>query len=181
MHHFFKHCVLILVDQTAILSLVIGSVIIFAGSFLIMEVLVRVLSRAARRAGAHKSVVITLRELLFAIWIVVAISVVVSYTGLANLFTALTISGIAGLVISLALQSTFSNVISGALLLSDGTVHVGDIVQFSGLKGEVVRLSLRNTWIKTEQGAVAIIGNSNLASGPVVNISGSHRLLKKLE
>ena len=168
-------------DQTTLIGLVVGSTAIILGSFLVMQILIRVIGGAARRAGARPSLIRTTRDLLIIVWAVLAVSSVASFTGLATLFTTLTISGIAGLAVSLALQSTLSNIISGILMFTDGTVHVGDIVSYGGMKGEVIRLSLRNTWIKTEQGNVAVIGNSTLMAGPVVNISGTERLMKKLD
>ncbi|HYB83845.1 MAG TPA: mechanosensitive ion channel domain-containing protein, partial [archaeon] len=84
------------------------------------------------------------------------------------------------IALSLALQATLTNVISGILLLVDGSVRVGDSVQYGVVKGEVVKLGLRNTWIRSDEGNLVVIGNSQLASGPLINYTPSQRLLKKL-
>lgn len=114
------------------------------------------------------------------IWIAISISGVATYTGLASTFTALTISGIAGLTISLALQTTISNIISGIFLLSDGTIRVDDEIEFSTIRGVVVKIALRNTWIQTKDGKIAVVGNSNLSGGPFINHSATARLEKKV-
>ena len=114
------------------------------------------------------------------IWVVVAISGVATFTGLASQFAALTISGIAGLTISLALQSTIQNIISGFLLFSDGAIRVDDEISCGGIKGKVVRMALRNTWIRTDDGKIAIIGNSTLTSGPLTNHSATERLNRRI-
>jgi len=143
----------------------------------------RFITRIARRAGASKQTESSVRDLMGVIALLVALGVISTVSGLSSYFTALTISGVAGLAASLALQTTLSNIISGILMLRDGTVHVGDDIQYGGpggLRGEVVRLSLRTTWIKTSDGHIAVIGNSNLSSGPILNFSATARLEKKL-
>lgn len=116
---------------------------------------------------------------------IVGVAAATAYlTGVSSEITTLTISGIAGLAISLALQNTISNVISGVLLLNDGIIRLGDDIQYGGpggVRGEVVKLSLRSTRVRTPGGVITIIGNSNLSAGPILNYSASARLGKKLQ
>jgi small-conductance mechanosensitive channel len=109
----------------------------------------------------------------------VIVTVILSLTGLASEFTEITISGIGALSVSLALQNTLSNIISGILLFYDGVIHLNDTVEFGSVKGKVVRLALRNTWIKMDSGQIAVISNSQLAGGPLINHSAAERLSKK--
>ena len=115
--------------------------------------------------------------------ILAAVGVLTTISGLSSYLTALTVSGIAGLAISFALQNTISNVIAGVLMQHDGVVRLGDDVQYGqgGVRGEVVRLSLRTTWLKTKDGVVVVLSNSNLASGPILNYTSLARLERKLE
>ena len=105
-------------------------------------------------------------------------------TGISSEITTLTISGIGGLAITLALQNTISNVIAGVLLLNDGIIRLGDDIQYGGpggVRGEVVKLSLRTTWIRTSEGVITVIGNSNLSAGPILNYTARARLEKKMQ
>ena len=154
------------------------AIVIIAGSFL-----TRFVIRIARRAGAPKQTESSIRDLMGVILLLIALGVITTVSGLSSYFTALTISGVAGLAASLALQTTLSNIISGLLMLRDGTVHVGDDIQYGGpggIRGEVVHLSLRTTWLRTSDGHIAVIGNSNLSAGPILNYSATARLEKKL-
>lgn len=137
--------------------------------------------RVARRAGASRSVTSSVREWAVVLMIMLAVASVASITGISTEFTTLTLSGIAGLAVSLALQSTFSNVIAGVLMLRDGVVRVGDMVEFSSVKGEVVKVSMRTTWIRREDGVIVVIGNGNLSSGPIINHTAKERLAGKIE
>ena len=150
------------------------------GFWLVSQLLVRTVTAAARRAGVTQGQVRLIKEGIDSVFIVLAIIVVVHLSGLTSEFTTLTLSGIAALVLSLALQATLSNVISGILVLFDNTIRVKDLIGYSGAKGEVVKIGLRNTWVKTPEGNVVIISNSQIANGPLINYTAGGRLLKKL-
>ncbi|HYA55455.1 MAG TPA: mechanosensitive ion channel domain-containing protein [Nitrososphaerales archaeon] len=166
-----------LVTTIAELVVTLG-IIVVVGSLL-----TRFIVRIAHRAGASKQTDSSIRDLMGVIVLLAALGVVSTVSGLSSYFTALTITGVAGLAASLALQTTLSNIISGILMLRDGIVHVGDDIQYGGpggLRGEVIRLSLRTTWLRTSDGHIAVIGNSNLSSGPILNHSATARLEKKV-
>ena len=66
--------------------------------------------------------------------VLVIVTVILSLSGLASEFTAITISGIGSLAVSLALQNTLSNVISGILLFHYGVIHLNDTVEYGSVK-----------------------------------------------
>jgi small conductance mechanosensitive channel len=143
----------------------------------------RVVRKVALKAGAPKSVATSVTEWMGVLTLIGAVAAVTTFTGLSSQLTALTLSGIAGLAVSLALQSTISNVISGVLMQHDGVIRLGDDVQYTpgGVRGEVVKLSLRSTWLKTKDGVVVVISNSILAAGPILNYTSLGRLQRELE
>ncbi|MGB6501668.1 MAG: mechanosensitive ion channel domain-containing protein, partial [Thermoplasmata archaeon] len=51
----------------------------------------------------------------------------------------------------------------------------------SGVRGTIVRVAVRNVWIRTKEGDIAVIGNSNLKSGPLVNYTATRRIDARLE
>jgi small-conductance mechanosensitive channel len=136
------------------------------------------------KAGASKAVANSVRSWLYLLMLVGIVAGVTYLTGVSSELTTLTISGIGGLAVSLALQNTLSNIISGVLLLNDGIIRLGDDIQYGGpggVRGVVVKLSLRTTWIRTEAGVITVIGNSNLSAGPILNYTAKARLEKKLQ
>jgi small conductance mechanosensitive channel len=153
---------------------------IIAGSWLVSELLVRLITRGAKRAGASTDLIRSVREALSILWVIFVAVGLVSVTGIGSIFSFLTLSGIAGLAISLALQNTLTNIISGILILSDGVLRLHDSIEYSGVKGKVVKIGLRATWVKTDSGDIAIISNNYLANGPLVNFTAGQRLEKKL-
>lgn len=157
--------------------------IFIAGAAIVGTLFIRLVTAIALKAGAPKRVVHTARQWLGVLVIVGVVAGVAYLTGLSTDITTLTISGIAGLAVSLALQNTLSNVIAGVLLLNDGIIRLGDDIQYGGpggVRGEVVKLSLRTTWLRTKDEVITVIGNSNLSAGPILNYSATARLEKKL-
>lgn len=165
--------------MVSILGLVVGVVLGTAVTILIEEVISFLIRRAAKVAGASSTVIRDVGAAMRVIAILVVIAGILSFTGLASEFTALTLSGIGALAVSLALQNTLSNIISGIFLFSDGLIHLNDTVEYSNVKGKVVRIALRNTWIKMDSGEIAVISNSLLSGGPLINHSATARLSKK--
>jgi small-conductance mechanosensitive channel len=160
-------------------ELVLGSVIIIAFFALVGEGVSRLIRRAGEKAGFKETTLGGIRDATRAIWIVLAVVGVAYYAHLFSELSVLAVSTVGGLIVSLALQATLSNVIAGLFMLEDGTLRVGEQITFSSINGTVVRVTLRTTWILTDKGSIASISNSNLMSGPLIISSGTPRLLHK--
>jgi len=92
------------------------------------EVISFLVRRAARKARAGMTVLRDIKTGMRLIALLLILSDVLSASGLSSLFATLTVSGIVAVAVSLALQSTLSNVISGLLLFSDGVLRLGDMI-----------------------------------------------------
>jgi small-conductance mechanosensitive channel len=154
---------------------------IFAASvFVAEEVVSLVVRRTARTARAGPTVIRDIKTGLRLVAVALIVSDALGASGLSSVFTTLTVSGVLAIAISLALQTTLSNVISGLLLFSDGVLRLGDTIEYGGNKGKVVRIGLRNTWIKTDgPGSLVVISNSSLSGGPLRNHTATERLTRK--
>lgn len=73
--------------------------------------------------------------------------------------------------IGLGLQQTFNDLISGLILLGEGTVEVNDIVSFDGMIGKVKNIGIRTSSVETRDKIVLIIPNSKLVGENVTNWS----------
>jgi small conductance mechanosensitive channel len=152
------------------------------GAGIFIWILSRVLRRIARLAGARRATDRSIRDGLLLLWAVVTVGTFLYVSDLATTFSILTVSGVAGLVVSLALQATLTNMIMGIFLLSDRLISVGDVIDYSNgsLRGRVVRVALRNTWILNEQGQISVLNNSTLAAGPLINLTKSSSFAREL-
>lgn len=73
--------------------------------------------------------------------------------------------------IGLGLQQVFHDLVSGIILLFEGTIQVGDVVDLKNVVGRVTEIGLRTSKIKTREDVYVIVPNSKFTSGDVVNWS----------
>ena len=77
--------------------------------------------------------------------------------------------GVFSLVVGLALQDLLKDIISGFSIVFEGLYNIGDWIEISSFKGEVIATSLRTTRIRAYTGEVIIISNRNITE--LVNYS----------
>ncbi len=73
--------------------------------------------------------------------------------------------------IGLGLQEMFTNLISGIILLLEGTVEVGDIVIVDNTVGKVNKIGFRTCEIETRDEIMIIVPNSKMVTDKVINWS----------
>lgn len=73
--------------------------------------------------------------------------------------------------IGLGLQEMFTNLVSGIILLIEGTVEVGDVLVVDGMVGKVSKIGIRTSKIENRDGITVIVPNSKLVTNNVVNWS----------
>jgi small-conductance mechanosensitive channel len=68
-----------------------------------------------------------------------------------------------------------NNFVSGLILLFERPVHVGDIIEVGDISGEVSRIGIRASTLRTWQGAEILVPNAQLVTSPVTNWTLSDR------
>lgn len=108
------------------------------------------------------------------VW-VIAIAISLQSIGIN---VSILIAGSAALFVGIGfgLQALFNDLVSGILLLIEGTVKVGDIIEVDGTVGKVTEINLRTSNIITRSDTVIIVPNHNFVSEKVIN--WSHNDLK---
>ncbi len=74
-----------------------------------------------------------------------------------------------GVGIGFGLQNVVSNFISGLILLFERPLKVGDNIELGAVKGEILRIGIRASSVRTGDGAEVIVPNSKLISESVTN------------
>ncbi len=100
--------------------------------------------------------------------------------GLAALGVDLTkitiLAGALGVGIGFGLQNVVNNFVSGAIVLFERKINVGDAVRISDVEGRVQQMGMRACTVRTWEGAEVIVPNASLTSEKVVNWTLSDRL-----
>jgi small-conductance mechanosensitive channel len=79
------------------------------------------------------------------------------------------LAGAVGVGVGFGLQTIVNNFISGLILLFERPIRVGDAIQIGEFQGEVRRIGIRASTVRTWEGADVIVPNSHLVSERVAN------------
>ena len=152
--------VLELVEATTVIVLArIGLVLVRRG-----------LRRARRVSSMDEGKQFIIRRLLTSVVWTLAAMGVLSVLGVD--LTALWAGSAAILVgVGIGLQGFFNDVISGFVLLFEGGVAVGNVLEVDGELARVERIDLRSTRVVTVAGELIVLPNSKVAGEAVVNLS----------
>jgi small-conductance mechanosensitive channel len=109
-------------------------------------------------------------------YVVAVIGFVLALAALGVDLTKVTLlAGALGIGIGFGLQNIVNNFVSGLILVLERPVKVGDQVAIGDLLGDVRRIGIRSSTVRTVQGAEVIVPNSDLVSKQVVNWTLSDR------
>jgi small-conductance mechanosensitive channel len=79
------------------------------------------------------------------------------------------LAGALGVGIGFGLQNVVNNFVSGLILLFERPVQTGDMIEVGPLQGEVKRIGIRSSTVRTFDGADVIVPNASLISDRLVN------------
>ncbi|MDB4534655.1 mechanosensitive ion channel, partial [Vicingaceae bacterium] len=83
-----------------------------------------------------------------------------------------------GLGIGFALQDVFKDLISGIIILFEGNVSIGDILEVDGVVGTVKEIKLRTSLVRTRDGIYIVVPNSRVVNDKVINWSTNTRMTR---
>jgi small-conductance mechanosensitive channel len=153
-----------------------------AVSFLIAEVLDRLIARRAKRVGelvtrselspAAETRLRLIRRLIFVVIVLIGVAIAVqrNFPEARSIATGiLASSAVLGLVIGFAARQTLANAIAGILLAITQPIRLGDLVTFEEQTGQVEDMKLTYTYIRLDDGRRLIVPNERLAQSSVIN------------
>ena len=79
------------------------------------------------------------------------------------------LAGAFGVGLGFGLQNIVNNFVSGLILLFERPVKVGDVIQLGEHQGDLKRIGLRASVVRTLQGSEVIVPNGQLISEEVIN------------
>jgi small-conductance mechanosensitive channel len=85
------------------------------------------------------------------------------------------LAGALGVGIGFGLQEVVNNFISGLILIFERPIKLGDTIEFAAIRGNVIRIGIRSSTVRTFDGAEVIIPNGHLISNEVTNWTLSDR------
>lgn len=112
-------------------------------------------------------------------YIIMALAIIISFSTVGFELSALTVfAGVVGVGIGFGMQNIASNFISGVILLFERPIKVGDRVIVDDIIGDVDRINMRATVIKTLDNEHIIVPNSYFLEEHVINRSYSDKVMR---
>ncbi len=128
-----------------------------------------------QRIGVERGLSYAISKLLH--YTILGLGFILGVAALGVNFTQVSILiGAFGVGIGFGLQSVVNNFVSGLILLFERPIHVSDTIQVGDLLGEVRRIGIRASTVRTRQGADIIVPNAQLITERVTNWTLSDRL-----
>ncbi len=160
----------------------VGNIFVILVIFLIAGFLARMLrivlkKHFSRREWIDKGKEFTMLKLLT--YAVYAIAFIVAIESIGADLSSLLIASAALLVgVGIGLQHIFADLVSGFILLFEGTFKVGDVIELNGLVARVDRIDIRTSKVVTRDGNYIIIPNSTLTRDNIINWSHSSQMAR---
>lgn len=141
--------------------------ILVAAKFLIWGMKRAVLDRYFRTRKVDAGRQMALKQFLsYIIW-VLAVFAILELFNISSMIWASSAALLVG--IGLGLQDSFKDIISGIIILVEGSVEVGDILEVDGMVARVIKIGLRTSKLETRDRVSILIPNSKLVVDKVTN------------
>lgn len=150
-------------------------IVTFLLFFLIIKIIAKIISRVIfKYSKRDKGSTFAVYKLInYLLW-VIGFSFYLNFIGID---VTLLIAGSAALLvgIGIGLQQTFNDLISGIILLFEGSIKVGDIVIVDGEFKKIRNIGLRTSRAESADRSIIIIPNSKIVTEKVINYdNGEH-------
>lgn len=146
-------------------GLIFASLLLWLASFLSRIVNARITSTSALTPSVQTLIAQSIRLILLFGAAMIALSVIgIDLTALA------VFSGAVGVGIGFGLQSVFSNLVAGIILLFERSIKVGDFIELSdGIQGTVREITIRSTLVTTNDNVDVLVPNSEFITKQMTN------------
>ena len=161
--------------ETEKLAVTISNILIVILILVITKTVIELIKRLFRKQTARKNIDVgkshaILQLLRYILWI----TAIVACLDIIGINITIFLAGSAALLVGLGLglQHVFQDFIAGIILLFEGSIKVGDIVEIEEQTvGRVKEIGLRTSKIETRNNIIMIIPNSKFITDNVINWS----------
>ncbi len=140
--------------------------------YVLAKIIKKFAGKMLSQVTANKTITTLAQTILGVLTLGVGVFFALSILNLDGTVTSLLAgAGIIGLALGFAFQDIAANFISGILLSVRHPFGIGDVIETNDLFGTVIRLSLRNTVIRTPQGQIMYVPNKEVYENPFTNFT----------
>jgi small-conductance mechanosensitive channel len=148
---------------------IITALIIFSIGYFVALVIRRMVFKIGIRFYA-RNIASIVSKIIYYVILLIALSTALGYLGVE--LTGLIIAGgFAGIIVGVALQPLMASFFAGLYVMAERVIQQGEVVSIGNTMGEVVEVSLMFTKIRTFDGVLVTMPNSQLLSTVIQNYS----------
>mgnify|MGYP006282416267 CR=1 FL=1 len=145
-------------------------IIIILATLLILRIIKKTLFRKKVRSRIEQGNLFSLYQIIkYVLWIISILLILETLGIKLNVILAGSAALLVG--VGLGLQNTFNNFVSGIILLFEGSIKVGNILEIDGDVVKMERIGMRTSSAKNRDDIIIIIPNSLITSNKVINWS----------
>ncbi len=149
---------------------VVSAIVIILFTLLLLWIIKKTLFRKKVMNKYERGNLYSLYQIInYVIWILTILFILDTLGIKLNVLLAGSAALLVG--VGLGLQTTFNNFVSGIILLFEGSIKIGDILEIDGDVVKMERIGLRTSSAKNRDDIVLIIPNSLITSNKVINWS----------
>jgi small conductance mechanosensitive channel len=152
-----------------LLPTLLEALLILVVSIYLARLAGKVLTQVLKRQKADLEVTLLLARL--ARWSIIVIGLITALQRFFDVTAFLAGLGILGFTVGFALQNIMQNFVAGVILLVQQPFNVTDAIKVSDYSGTVLAINIRTTEMRTWDGRIVIIPNSDVLSNTITNFT----------
>ena len=152
----------------AMLPNLISAIIVFIVGWWLSKFICKLFVKAMQKGKADMTVISFLGSIINTVLKILVVICVLATLGVDVTTLIATISA-ATVTVGLALKDSLANVASGTLIILNKKFKTGDYIESDGLQGEVVKIEMMYTTLRTYDNKEIMIPNSKLTSNNITN------------
>lgn len=156
------------------LTKVLSVIVLVIACLIVIRIIMSVVNRVLERGRIEKSLHTFIRTGTKILLYFLAVLIVADSIGI-NVSSLVAVLSVTGLAVSLAVQSTLSNLAGGIQILTTQPFKVGDYADVGGTGGTVREIGLVHTKLMTPDNKLIYIPNSDVAAAKITNFSAEER------
>lgn len=147
----------------------VGAFFVILIIWIVYKLIVHSLKKISSKKLPEARVAAVIRGIKYFFYVVVVLYILSTFG--VNLKAIWGAAGIAGVAIGFAAQTSMSNLISGLFVLTEGAIHIGDVIIIDGVTGIVDEVKLLSVRMHTFDNQMVRIPNSTIINNNLTNNS----------
>lgn len=116
-------------------------------------------------------IVVFLKDIIrLLVWTIAILSILGAVFGV-NIYSIIAGAGIAGIAIAFAAQESLQNIFGSIAIFTEKPFVIGDLIDFDGTQGTVVKVGFRSTRLRTIDTAYMTVPNKTIVNSKLSNLT----------